>query len=210
MSQLTEPLRKLLQNDAAFVWTENHDAALDKIKYTITKAPVLAYFDASKPIEIQCDASMKGLGAVLVQDGRPVHFASKALTRAEANYSNIERETLAAVWATNYFKYYVFGRKFIICSDHKPLEDIAKKDISKMPSRLQRLMLQLQGYNYAIKYVSAQNVPMADCLSRCIATDREPKPIPHIDVHVHEITNMKPFIIDRIRAATASDITCNL
>ncbi|PIK59033.1 hypothetical protein BSL78_04060 [Apostichopus japonicus] len=210
MSQLTEPLRKLLQNDAAFVWTENHDAALDKIKYTITKAPVLAYFDASKPIEIQCDASMKGLGAVLVQDGRPVHFASKALTRAEANYSNIERETLAAVWATNYFKYYVFGRKFIICSDHKPLEDIAKKDISKMPSRLQRLMLQLQGYNYAIKYVSAQNVPMADCLSRCIATDREPKPIPHIDVHVHEITNMKPSLSTESGQPLHLTVTCNL
>ena len=112
---------------------------------------------------------------------------------------------MAAVWATNYFKYYVFGREFQICSDHKPLEDIAKKDISKMPNCLQRMMLQLQGYQYTIKYVSAQNVPIADCLSRCVPTDREPKAIPYIDVQVHDITNMKPFVIDRIRAATASD-----
>ncbi|KAJ8047788.1 hypothetical protein HOLleu_06882 [Holothuria leucospilota] len=66
-------------------------------------------------------------------------------------------------------------------------------------------MLQLQGYKYTIKYVPGQNVPIADCLSRCIATDCKTTQIPNIDVHVHEITNMKPFVIDRIRAATASD-----
>ncbi|PIK36097.1 hypothetical protein BSL78_27073 [Apostichopus japonicus] len=205
LSPLTEPLRKLLQKDSVFEWTQSHEAALDKIKSVIIRAPTLTYFDASKDIELQCDASMKGLGAVLLQEGKPVHFASKALTKAEANYSNIERETLAAVWAAKHFKYYVFGRDFTICSDHKPLEDIAKKDISKMPSRLQRLMLQLQGYKYTIKYVPGQDVSIADCLSRCIATDIDTTQIPYIDVQAHEISNMKPFVMDSIKAATAND-----
>lgn len=132
LSPLTEPLQKLLQKDSVFEWTQSHEAALDKIKSVIIRAPTLTYFDASKDIELQCDASMKGLGAVLLQEGKPVHFASKALTKAEAKYSNIERETLAAVWAAKHLKYYVFGRDFSICSDHKPLEDIAKKDISNI------------------------------------------------------------------------------
>ena len=170
LSQLTEPIRKLIQKDVIFEWTPAHDAALTAIKDKISRAPTLAYFNATENITIQCDASMKGLGAVLMQNGKPVHFASKSLTSAETNYSNIERELLAVVWATKYFKTYVYGRQFTINTDHQPLESIQKKEIAKMPARLQRLMLQLQEYNGKIIYVPGKDVPVADCLSRCIDT----------------------------------------
>ena len=127
ITQMTAPLRNLVKNNTEFIWDTNHDAAMDNIRSTLSQHNTLAYFDPNKEIIIQTDASKKGIGTVLMQDGQPIHYASKSLTSAEANYSNIEREMLAVVFALTRFHHYVFNRKVTIHSDHKPLESICKK-----------------------------------------------------------------------------------
>ena len=78
LSQISEPLRKLTEQEAAFHWGSNEEAAFKQIKNLMCSEKVLAYYDGSKPIVIQCDASTKGLGATLLQDGQPVTSASRS------------------------------------------------------------------------------------------------------------------------------------
>ena len=118
-SALLEPLRSLLKENVHFVWDKSHQVALDNIKSAISSPTNLSYFDANKNTEIQCDASQKGLGACILQDDKPVCFASKSLTDTESRYSNIEREMLGVVFALTKFHQYTYGRPVKIISDHK-------------------------------------------------------------------------------------------
>ena len=90
---------------------------------------------------VQADASLGGLGTCLIQDGKPIAFASKSLTGAESHYANIERELLAVVFACIRFNTYLQGRRFTVQSDHKPLEMIHLKSMHNAPPRLQRMLL---------------------------------------------------------------------
>ena len=152
LSTLTAPLRELLKKDSEFTWNNSYGEAFNTVKQMVCKDTTLRYFDANKPVVIQVDASQKGLGAALLQDGCPVAFASKALTPAEQRYANIEREMLACVFGAERFHTYVFGRSFTIESDHKPLEQISLKNLADAPARLQRMLLRLQNYDVRITY----------------------------------------------------------
>ena len=96
ISQISDPLRQLMKEEVPFLWQPEHQKAFQQLKQVITEAPVLAYYDPNKENVIQSDASMKGLGCVLLQGGRPVYYASRSLNDAETRYNNIERELLAA------------------------------------------------------------------------------------------------------------------
>ena len=96
---LLEPIRKLLKNDIHFSWDEEQQQAFQQIKTAITQPSSLAYFDKDKPCEVQCDASLKGIGVCLLENNNPIYFASKSLTETESRYSNIEREMLGVVFA---------------------------------------------------------------------------------------------------------------
>ena len=117
-------MRGLLKKDVYFTWTSDMQIELDSIKQSIATATQLVHYDPSKPAVIETDASIKGLGAVLLQDGRPVRFLSKSLTATEAGYSNIERELLAVLFACVKLHVYTFGRKVDLNTDHNPLESI--------------------------------------------------------------------------------------
>ena len=91
-------LRRLTHKDEPWFWTKEQYVAFDKIKEAVTSAPVLKYFDSSKPTEESGDASSQGLGFVLTQEDHPVTYASRALTQAEQRYSQIEKELLALVF----------------------------------------------------------------------------------------------------------------
>ena len=93
----------------------------------ITASPVLAYFDPEKETRNQMDASKNRLGATLMQDGKPVAFASKSLTQTQKAYAQIEKQLLAILFGCEKFHEYLYGRKVIVESDHKPLEAITKK-----------------------------------------------------------------------------------
>ena len=92
------PISQLLQKDAAFVWDTQQQLAFDELKQVISKSPVLAYFDNTKQTVLNADASSTGLGAVVMQDGKPIAYGSRTLTSSEKHYANIERELLAISW----------------------------------------------------------------------------------------------------------------
>jgi hypothetical protein len=91
LSKKTHLMRGLLKKDVHFIWTSDMQKDFDCIKQDIASATNLVHYDPNKPAIIETDASVKGLGAVLIQDSKPVRFLSKSLTSAEANYANIER-----------------------------------------------------------------------------------------------------------------------
>ena len=128
---------------------------------------MLAFFDVKQPVTIQADASQSGLGACLMQRGKPVAYASRAMTGAEQNYAQIEKEMLAICFVTSKFHQYVYGKSAVsVQTDHKPLETILKKPLCKAPPRLQRLMLRLQPYDLDVHYVPGKYMYLADTLSR--------------------------------------------
>ena len=94
---------------------------------------VLAYYNSKKQTVLQTDASIKGLGACLLQDEKPVYFASKALTDAQKGYVAIELESLAVAWAMEKFHHFLYASHFILEMDQKPLEVILSKILIKQP-----------------------------------------------------------------------------
>ena len=115
LSSNTEPLRALLKKENCFAWDKNTNTCFQKIKSQLQKALLrpLRYYDWTKPVTLQCDASLKGLGACIIQDGQPIAFASKSLTDTETHYANIERELLAIVYGCEKFHTYLYRRTFM-------------------------------------------------------------------------------------------------
>ena len=113
-ADLQGPISQLTQKSAEFTWEAPQQEAFDKLKAVITEAPVLAYFDNDKPTVLNVDASGTGLGAVILQDGKPIAFSSKTLSSCEQRYANIERELLAILWGAQKFHTYVYGRKVLV------------------------------------------------------------------------------------------------
>jgi len=124
------------------------------------------FFYPTKPV-IQLDSLCSGLGASLIQDSRPIAYASRSMSAAEVNYAQIEKEMLSIVFAVEKFHQYVFGKEAInVESDHEPIESIMKKPLNKAPPHLQHLMLGMQPYDLRINYVPGKFMYVADTLSR--------------------------------------------
>ena len=167
MSALTKPLRSLLKDDVNWSWGAEQQEAMTMIKRLLTSEPVLSYFNVRKDVELQVDASKSGLGAVLLQDSKPVAYASRALTASVRNWPQIDKELLAIVFGCEKFHSYVYGRPIVVQTDHQPLVRIVKKSLHKASLRLQRLLLRLQRYEIGeVKYVPGRYSYIADTLSR--------------------------------------------
>nr|CAH7737503.1 unnamed protein product [Callosobruchus chinensis] len=144
-------------------------------KTLLTNDPILIYPDFSQPFNLTTDASNLAIGAVLSQgkigSDRPIAYASRTLSESEINYSVIEKELLAIVYGVQYFRPYLFGRKFKIITDHKPLQWLFS--IKDPHSKLMRWRLKLEQYDYEIVYKKGSLNKNADFLSR-------------IEVNVHD------------------------
>lgn len=174
LAEMAAPLQTLLKKDIEWLWTSIHENAFTEIKNCISQAPVLQNFNSDLPVTIQCDASRDGLGCCLMQNGKPVSYASRSLSSAERNFSQIEKELLSVVWATKKFHYFIYGRKCTVLNDHKPLETLLKKGIHEIPStRLQRLKLKLLKYDIEYKYLKGKLMHVADLLSRSFLNETE-------------------------------------
>ena len=169
-SSITAPLRLLLKQDVEWSWQPEHDVAMQLVRETLALDSVLTLYDVRKPATIKADASQSGLGCGLMQQGRPVAFASRALTEAEQNYIQIEKEMFAICFACHKFHQYIYGKSIDVHSDHRPLESILKKPSGKASPRLQRMMLQLQSYTLNVRYVPGKLMYVADTLSRAYIT----------------------------------------
>lgn len=167
LAELTQPLRDLLRKNACFEWTATHTKALDKIKDAIQNSSILHTFNPDIPIVIQSDASKYGLGCCLMQNGKPVSYASKSLTEAEIHYAQIEKELLAIVYACTKFSEFIYGNKILIQTDHKPLLSILGKSLSSNYSvRIQRMKIKLLKYDLTVEYIPGKDLHIADLLSR--------------------------------------------
>ncbi|KAL1232310.1 Retrovirus-related Pol polyprotein from transposon 17.6 [Trichinella spiralis] len=160
---IAAPLYELLKDDAPFIWTENSQAAFDCLKNCLTSAPTLCAPNFADSFQVTTDASGTGLDAILEQRGRVIAFASRSLRKSERNYSAIEKECLAIIFALKTFRHYLLGRSFTILSDHTPLQWLAAQ---KMDGRLARWALSLQEYDYDIKYRPGSSNGNAEALSR--------------------------------------------
>ncbi|CAC5384425.1 unnamed protein product [Mytilus coruscus] len=136
-----------VSGDSEFCWIENHDKALEEIKRLVTAEPVLRYYDPKLQLTVQSDASQTGLGAAVMQEDRPVAYASRALNDTETRYAQIEKELLSVIFGLEKFHLYTYGRTVNVISDQKPLESIMKKPLHAVPKRLQRMLLRLQKYD---------------------------------------------------------------
>ena len=126
LSTVLFPLYSLLQKETKRTWNDVQQKSFDKVKSLLASDCVLVHYDPSKEVIVACDASPYGVGAVLSHreaDGqeKPIAFASRSLAVAEKKYSQLEKEGLAIVFAVKRFHQYLFGRHFIILSDHNPL-----------------------------------------------------------------------------------------
>ena len=169
------------------------------MKRLITSHPVLRYYDVSKEVTLQCDASQSGLGAALLHEGQPVPFMSRSLTTTEKKYAQFEKELLVIVHACEQFNQYLFGREIIIETDHKPLDAILKKPLLTAPKRLQQMLMRLQNYQLEVVYKRGQEMYIVDTLSRAYL------PVPdHISQNkiefirsVEEVDMTKHLVISR-------------
>ena len=132
ISEVTALLRELLKKDVAWHWTECHEQSLVAIKKVLTETSpgVLRYYDPKKPVGLQVDACKSGLGAVLVQDGSPIAYASRSLTETECRYAQIEKELLAIVFGVEGFHQYIYAKEVTVETDHRPLVSIISKQSS--------------------------------------------------------------------------------
>ena len=166
LSELAEPIRDLCQAKVPFNWGPEHESAFHLIKKEIVVAPILAYYNPNKPTILQTDASCKGLGACLLQNQRPVYFASRALTETQKGYVAIELESLAVTWAMEKFHHFLYGNEFILETDQKPLEVILLKSLNQATPRLQRILIRTFPYHFKVRYIPGLTNHVADCLSR--------------------------------------------
>ena len=204
LSELAELLRKLQKSDTVWAWESEQQTAFEKTKTVLTTLPVLAYFDKNKDHIIQTDASKTGLGAVLLQEGQPVVYASRTLTDTECRYSNIERELLSVVFGLERLHHYTFGKPITVETDHQLLTSIWKKTIATSSPRLQRLLLRLAQYDVNIEYLRGKENVIADALSRVTSTKTEHTDCTHSlsnieKIPVHQITQTAPASPERLQ-----------
>ena len=166
-AEIAAPLNYLSRKNIPFQWTEENQKSFEHLKKSLISPPILQYpnFSPENTFILKTDASGHSVGAVLSNgDDRPVAYASRALNKAEKRYSTIEKELLAIVFGIKHFSCYLYGRKFIIFTDHRPL--IYLFGMANPSSRLTKFRMLIEEYDFEIRYIKGRNNVVADCLSR--------------------------------------------
>lgn len=167
-AKIAKPLTRQLRKGEKITHSPEFVSAFNRCKNILTSSHVLQRPDLSKPFVLTTDASNYAIGAVLSQGpigkDKPIAFASRTLTKSEEKYSTIEKELLAIDWACRYFRPYLFGRKFTLYTDHKPLTYALNMKTSN--DRLIRMKLRLEQFDYEIQYRPGKQNVVADGLSR--------------------------------------------
>ncbi|WOG95777.1 hypothetical protein DCAR_0415105 [Daucus carota subsp. sativus] len=161
--KICKPMTQLLKKDA-FHWDDAATAAFDKLKFIMTSPPVLALPDFNQPFLIETDASGQGMGAVLMQSGHPIAFASKAFSERTMQLSAYERELLAIVMAVRKWQHYLMVQPFVIRTDQQSLKFILEQKLAT-PFQ-QKWLSKLAGFDYSIEYKCGADNKVADALSR--------------------------------------------
>ena len=215
-----KPINDLSKKDIVWNWGPDQQTAFESIKKKITRTPCLAYYDVKLPTVVKADASSYGIGGAIWQKHGerllPVAFCSRVLSDTERRYAQIEKELLACVWVCNKFSRYLHGRPdFILETDHKPLIPlISQKDLTQVPVRCQRLLMNMMRFNPKPKYVRGTSLVVADTLSRepSKMETEEHNLEEDIDMYVSQVTKQWPASVDlqdRIKDHTRRDPVLN-
>ena len=153
LSKLAESIRELSKDKVPFNWGPENHQAFTQMKKEISSTPILAYYNPKEQTVLQPDASIKGLSACLLQDGRPVYFASKALAETKMGYVAIRIESPAVVRAMEKFHYFLFASHFILETDQKLLEAILSKSLDQAIPRLQQILIRAFAYHFTVRYI---------------------------------------------------------
>ncbi|XP_029142978.1 uncharacterized protein K02A2.6-like, partial [Protobothrops mucrosquamatus] len=223
MHRLRTPLNQLLVKDQPWNWSQECQNVFNKVKSMLKSNLLLTHFNPALDIVVAADASNSGVGAVISHvfpDGqKAISHAARSLTAAERNYSQIEKEALAIIFAVKKFHKMLYGRRFTLLTDHKPLLAIfgSKKGIPVYTAnRLQRWALILLGYDFEIRYQSTTSFGQADALSRLIGSQhQEPEETviaaistePDVNFIVADALRSMPVTADEVREATLQDPT---
>ena len=214
LSAILAPLNVLLCKQVQWKWTKACSKAVQVAKQKLSEAPVLMHFNPKLPIILATDASSYGVGAVLSHIGpdgaeHPVAFASRSLSASERNYAQLEKEALSIIFGIKQFHQYLYGQKFKLITDHKPLTTIfgPKSGVPQLAAaRLQRWALLLSCHSYTIEYRNTRSHANADGLSR-LPLDMEKK---HVSPDVCSRFNIMqmsslPLSHVQLKAAIRSD-----
>ena len=163
---LTDLTRKGQPNQVK--WSQEQEYAFNTLMKMISVSPILKLPDLQQVFTLRTDASDRGIGTVLLQEENnvkwPVAYASRKLLAREEAYATVEKECLALVWAIQKFQRYLYGKQFIIETDHQPLLYLNKAKVSN--ARLMRWALLLQPYRFTIHSIKGSDNVGADYLSR--------------------------------------------
>lgn len=167
-AKITKPMTSCLKKDMKVLHSPQFIEAFQHCKQLLINAPILQYPDFSKTFIVTTDASNFAIGAVLSQgtipNDKPIAYISRTLNESETRYSTIEKELLSIVYACKIFRPYIFGRKFIIYTDHRPL--VWLFNLKEPNSKLVRWRLRLEEYDYEIRHRKGSQNNVADALSR--------------------------------------------
>ncbi|GAU37038.1 hypothetical protein TSUD_207440 [Trifolium subterraneum] len=176
--KIAKPLTVLTKKDN-FMWDTEATLAFEKLKIIMTSAPVLILPNFNIPFEVECDASGKGIGVVLMQNRQPIAYFSKALSDGNLAKSVYEKELMALVLSIQHWRHYLLGKSFVVYIDHKSLKHFLQQKISS-PDQ-QCWLAKLLGYQFEVLYKPGPENKAADALSRC-----------HGDLQVLVASNEKP------------------
>lgn len=213
MAGHVEPLNKLLRKNAKFEISPEVEESVAWCKAQLSTAPILQFPDFNREFILTTDASQTAVGAVLSQEGnlgeQPVAFTSRRLAPAETRYSTIERELLGVVWAVEYFRPYLLGRKFRIKTDHKPLVWVEK--LKETSARISRWKETLAAYDFEITHTKGVDNVVADCLSRQVNAIEEEarRDIEHRDIpedEVRELEEVRTMVNNKRRQIVLSSL----
>ncbi|GJT88050.1 putative reverse transcriptase domain-containing protein [Tanacetum coccineum] len=168
-SKIAKPMTKLTQKKVKFEWGDKQEAAFQLLKQKLCSAPILALPEGSEDFIVYCDASIKGLGAVLMQREKVISYASRQLKIHEKNYTTHDLELGAVVFALKIWRHYLYGTKCTVFTDHKSLQHILNQ--KELNMRQRRWLELLSDYDCDIRYHPGKANVVADALSR---KEREP------------------------------------
>ena len=224
-TDVCEPLHKLTSSKAIWTWNASYQALFTKAKLLIKSDMCMNFYDDTKPLHLETDASKVGLGAALLQTHEgttchkdivpnntilhPITFASKSFTGAKCRYSNVDMEALGILHGLKMFHHYCFAREVHIITNHKPLVAILKKDVASLLQCIQCILLKIHQYRVKILYKPCPEIFIADWLSQHNHEEGKDEAIRDMDTRVDAIQStadiLECFSMSQIQQKMAQD-----